>query len=53
MASSDRLKPGEKGKINAKVDLEGKQGLISKGINVYSNDPKMPVVTLTLKAVIK
>jgi len=52
MASSSHLKPGEKSKINAKIDLQGKRGLVSKGISVYSNDPRRPVVTLSLKAVV-
>jgi hypothetical protein len=53
MASSDHLKPGEKGKIKAKVELDGRKGIISKGINVYSNDPKRPAVTLILKAAVR
>jgi hypothetical protein len=50
MASLSRLKPGEKGKINAKLETAGKKGFISKGITVHSNDPKRPVINLTLKA---
>jgi len=53
MASSSRLKPGEKGKITAKVDIKGRRGIISKSVQVFSNDPKRPVVTLFLKAMIK
>lgn len=52
MASSSHLKPGEKGKISAKLDLHGKRGLVSKGISVYSNDPRRPAVVLVLKAVV-
>jgi len=53
MASSDHLKPGEKGKINARIDIKGRKGLLYKSIQVKSNDPKRPVVSLSLKANIK
>jgi hypothetical protein len=53
VASSSRLKPGEKGKIDAKIAISGKKGYISKSIRIFSNDPKKPVVSLTLKAEIK
>jgi hypothetical protein len=53
MASSDHVNPGDTGKITAKIDTKGRRGLVSKGIQVFSNDPKRPVVTLYLKAVIK
>jgi len=50
MASSSRLKPGEKGKISTKFETAGRKGLVSKGITVHSNDPKQPVINLILKA---
>jgi hypothetical protein len=53
MASSSQIKPGEKGKITAKVDIRGRSNELSKSIQVSSNDPKRPVVTLFLKATIK
>lgn len=53
MASSSHINPGDSGKITAKVDTKGRIGPISKGIQVFSNDPKRPVVSLFLKAVIK
>jgi len=53
MASSSLLKPGEKGKIIAKVDIKGRVGSLSKGVQVFSNDPKRPIVTLSLRAMIK
>ncbi len=52
MASSSRLSPGEIGKITAKIHTQGRKGTVSKGIQVFSNDPKRPVVTLYLIAVI-
>jgi len=53
MASSSRLKPGEKGKINTKFETGGRKGFVSKGITVHSNDPKRLVINLTLKADIR
>jgi hypothetical protein len=53
MASSSHINPGENGKITAKIDTKGRIGPVSKNIQVFSNDPKRSVVTLTLKAVIK
>lgn len=53
MASSSHLKPGEKGQISAKIETKGRTGSISKSIQVFSNDPKKPTVTLLLKALIK
>jgi len=53
VASSSRLEPGETGSINVKVYTKGKTGSISKGINVLSNDPKRPVVRLSVMTTIK
>ncbi|NWF51694.1 MAG: hypothetical protein HXY47_01255 [Nitrospirae bacterium] len=53
MASSSRLKPGEEGKIIAKIDIKGKKGFISKTVVVLTNDPQKPAVNLVLKALIK
>jgi hypothetical protein len=53
VASSSHLKPGEKGQIIAKVDIKGRTGSLYKSIQVFSNDPKRHVVTLSLKARIK
>jgi len=53
MASSDHLKPGEKGKITARIDTQGRMGSLSKSIRVVSNDPRNPTVILSLKATIK
>jgi hypothetical protein len=48
MASLSRLKPGEKGRIQVTVDAAGKRGPVAKTVQVYSNDPKQPVVTLQI-----
>lgn len=53
MASSDHIKPGDKGKISAKIDIKGRKGALSKSVQVLSNDPKRPAVTLSLTANIK
>jgi len=48
LASSGHLAPGGKGKISITTDVRDKLGKISKTIQVYSNDPKRPRITLTL-----
>ena len=53
MASSDRLRPGEKGKINVSVDVRGRLGKITKTITVYTNDPVKPAATLSVRMNIK
>lgn len=53
MASSDRLKPGEKGKINVSVDIRGRLGKITKTITVYTNDPVKQATTLYIRMNIK
>lgn len=53
VASSSRLKPGERGKIHVLVDIRGKSGYISKTIQVYANDPKNPVTKLAVRMYIK
>ncbi len=53
MASSDHINPGGEGKISAKVDIRGRTGTISKSVQVFSNDPKRPTVTLSIKALMK
>lgn len=50
MASSSHLKPGEKGKITAQLDTRNRDGLITKTIEVVSNDPVNPRIILTLRA---
>jgi hypothetical protein len=49
MASSSRLKPGEKGKIKVAVDVRGRRGRMVKKVQVSTNDPKTPRVILVLK----
>ena len=53
MASSSHLKPGEKGKITAKIDMRGRKGTLYKTVQVFSNDPKRPSVVLSLRATIQ
>ena len=53
MASSSRLVPQEKGKINVQVNIKGKSGNIQKTIQVYTNDPAKPVTVLSLIMQIK
>ena len=49
MASSSHLKPGENGRIVARIAART-QGLVVETIDVRSNDPKRPKVLLTLQA---
>lgn len=53
MASSDHLKPGEKGKISITVNLAGKRGEVIKRIRVHTNDPLKPLTILTVKMLVK
>jgi Protein of unknown function (DUF1573) len=53
MASSGRLKPQEKGRINVSVNTKGKSGMLSKAVQVYSNDPNQPVTTLSVVMAVK
>ncbi|PIQ93240.1 MAG: hypothetical protein COY75_07960 [Nitrospirae bacterium CG_4_10_14_0_8_um_filter_41_23] len=53
MASSSRLKPGEKGNIIAKIGIKGRAGSISKSVQIFSNDPEKKVLTLILRATIQ
>ncbi len=50
MASSSHIKPGEAGRIVATLDARDYKGRVVKEIWVFSNDPKRPKLTLTLKA---
>jgi len=50
MASSSLLKTGERGKIVARIDVNGMSGRISKRVKVISNDPKRHLVMLILYA---
>jgi dUTPase len=52
VASSSRLKPGEQGKITARMSTELKKGLTYGSFGVVSNDPRRPKVVLILKAMI-
>ncbi len=52
MASSSRLKQGEKGEISVRVATISKSGVINETIDVTSNDPQRPKVRLILKATV-
>ncbi len=52
MASSSRLKPGEKGRITARVSTLLKKGLVTETVEVVSNDPKRLKAILTLQATV-
>lgn len=47
------IKPGQTGKISAKVDTAGMSGPVSKAVTVDSNDPATPSAQLTIHAVVR
>ncbi len=53
MVSSDRLGPGETGEIKAVVQTKGKRGLVTKTVQVRTNDPEHPLTILKMKARIR
>ncbi len=50
MASSSQIKPNEKGTITVKVNTADRKGLIVENAEVMTNDPRHPLVTLTIRA---
>jgi hypothetical protein len=50
MAGPSHLKPREKGSILVKVTTAGRQGQIMENVEVWSNDPARPQITLTISA---
>jgi hypothetical protein len=50
MAGPSHLKAGEKGSILVKATTTGRQGLVIENVEVWSNDPARPRITLTIKA---
>jgi len=48
MASSDRLKPGEKGMIRVKVDTRKKTGPVYRTVQVQTNSPDNPLTILSV-----
>lgn len=53
MVSSAIVKPGEKGAITVSVDTTAKSGRLYKAVEVFSNDPVRPKLTLTLTAIVE
>jgi Protein of unknown function (DUF1573) len=50
MAGSSHIKPNEKGTVTVKLNTSGRKGLIEENVEVISNDPLRPQITLTIKA---
>jgi hypothetical protein len=50
MAGPSRLKPGGKSSITVRVAPQLKNGVMVEKIEVSSNDPKRPKITLTVQA---
>jgi hypothetical protein len=53
LLSSDRLAPGERGRIRVVFDSENFAGEVVKEIEVRSNDPGRPQLTVRLRAVVE
>jgi hypothetical protein len=47
------IPPGGEGKIELKVNTRNLSGTVKKEANIYSNDPKNSVMTITLRANVK
>ena len=47
------IKPGETGKVTARVDTATFAGPISKSVTVETNDPSVPQAQLTISAIVK
>ena len=53
MASFDEvIPPGQVGHIDAKLDTQKLRGSVGRGITVYTDDPNLPKVFLTVKATV-
>ena len=52
VAGSSHLSPGEKGKIIARISTSMKKDALEEVIEVVSNDPVKPKVSLALQATI-
>ena len=48
MLSAKQIQPGQTGQIEVRVDTEGITSRLSKTVTVTTNDPRQPLVTLTL-----
>ena len=52
MVSSDHIAPGEEGQIEVTINTQGKTGLITKTVQVRTNDPKKFLHILKLTALV-
>ncbi len=50
MVSSDRLDPGEEGRIKVTLRTYRKRGFLSRTVQVRTNDPERPLVILKVRA---
>ena len=50
MLSAKQIQPGQTGQIEVRVDTEGITSKLSKTVTVTTNDPRQPLVSLTLMA---
>jgi len=48
LLSAKQIQPGQAGQIEVRVDTEGIASRLTKTVTVTTNDPRQPLVTLTL-----
>jgi hypothetical protein len=48
--SAKQIKPGQNGQIEVNVDTAGLAGSIDKSVNIITNDPNRPTVSLSIRA---
>lgn len=53
MLSAKQVAPGQTGQIEVTVKTEGVSGALSKTVTVFTNDPHLPQVVLTINAVVQ
>ncbi|MGH7932514.1 MAG: DUF1573 domain-containing protein [Candidatus Binataceae bacterium] len=51
--AKDHLAPGQETNIDATFDTRGEKGAVERTITAFTNDPKNPQVTMTLKGDVK
>ena len=48
LLSSKKLEPGQKGTVKIELDTANRQGIMTRTVTLYSNDPLLPNQTITL-----
>ena len=53
MLSAKQVQSGKSGQIEVSVNTQGLMGALDKSVNITTNDPRQPVVTLNVKAIVE